>query len=60
MSKTRPVEQRACIGKTKHETAAMAWQEKKNINCSGKIDVYKCTFCHYWHIGHTNQGVKRK
>ncbi len=57
MSKNSLVKSRSCIGKTKHKSYADALQERKNINCSGKIDIYKCSFCYYYHIGHTNKGI---
>ncbi len=58
MSKNLPIKSSSCIGKTKHESAAKAWQEKKRTNAGGKIDVYKCPFCSFYHIGHSNQGIK--
>jgi len=26
-------------------------------NAKYELDVYRCPFCHYWHVGHTNRGI---
>jgi len=60
MSKKVLDKARVCDGKTKHKTAGAAWQEKRHTHCDqSMLDVYRCPFCHFWHIGHTNRGVGR-
>jgi len=57
MKKNKLDKLRVCDGKTPHKTAAKAWQEKRHTKCKDELDVYRCPFCHYWHVGHTNRGI---
>lgn len=55
----------ACSGKTKHKTVENAKIEIKRSNKrnvygagSGKLIVYKCEFCGFYHIGHNRSKNK--
>ena len=52
----RPSKQSSCDGKARHEYQAQAAAAKRAMVASGsphwQINVYKCRFCHGWHLGH--------
>lgn len=65
----------ACEGKVQYPNKQWAIEASKNIQISnenrvkygiagrknfGKVKVYLCPFCHFWHIGHYTgyKGVK--
>lgn len=53
MSSKRGVRRKACEGKIKYPDSASAkkviWYMKHK---DGWLNVYKCKFCHCYHIGH--------
>lgn len=42
----------ACVGKTRHDTAAGAARELKKCLRKKDMNIYKCHFCNGYHIGH--------
>ena len=65
----------ACEGKTKYHSKGAAENVKINIEIAnknkikfgiadrknfGELAVYKCPFCHKWHVGHYTSGTVLK
>jgi len=50
---------RGCTGKTKHKTFDDALREKPK-NRKGNLNIYKCKFCGFYHIGHINNYANGK
>jgi len=46
-------ERRQCFGKIKHRTPAQAKAAIKRMGNSrkGRLNVYKCPWCHMFHVG---------
>lgn len=50
-----------CLGKTAHKTMSSAQYALDNMerNHGHDLEIYKCTFCKFYHIGHA-KGTKPK
>lgn len=46
--------QRVCSGKSKHRTYQDALREKPGCKKSRDLNIYKCKFCGFYHVGHKN------
>lgn len=59
MSSKRRIRRKSCEGKRRHKTHDDAVKEM----CEGRIreglTVYKCRFCHQYHVGHKTKAARR-
>lgn len=59
MSSKRRIRRKSCEGKRRHETHHDAMIEM----CQGRVReglvIYKCQFCHHYHVGHKTKAAKR-
>jgi hypothetical protein len=59
MASKRQLRRRSCTGKVRYpERGPAEWARKKSylrFEYTGKYNVYKCTFCNGWHIGHNGR-----
>lgn len=54
--KSLALAKKACLGKVKHKSmlaAEFVLNRMKGPN-SHRLEIYKCKFCHWYHIGHNN------
>lgn len=60
MASKRAIRRKACTGKTQHDTIEKAYGHKHSLLALGEtnIDVYKCKFCGFWHVGHRDAKSK--
>lgn len=51
------IEKRACLGKDKHKSELAADYVANNFKGRNNptVEVYKCAFCGFWHIGHNKK-----
>jgi len=47
-------ERRTCSGKSKHKTYDAALREKPGCSNSRDLNIYKCRYCGFYHVGHKN------
>lgn len=55
------IAKKGCFGKIPHKSmlAADFILSKMNGRDSHKLEIYKCKFCSWYHIGHNNKTVDR-
>lgn len=48
--------EKSCLGKVQHKSflAAEYILDRMNGKNSHLLEIYKCSFCEYYHIGHNN------
>jgi len=51
---------RSCISKVVHKTADKAHKVLTKSPYKKVLDVYRCPYCQFWHIGHKTTKGKRK
>lgn len=63
MSSKRRLRRKECDGKTRYESYDKArdalYAMKRDKDDHSRMSVYKCSFCHKYHYGHTPTRVKR-
>ena len=47
-----------CTGKARYLTSAAAAKQARYI--ARKLRVYRCPYCHAWHLGNHKDGGKRR
>lgn len=61
MKKISPQLKRQCLGKVAHKTLSSAEYVLDRMRAVGEIlEIYKCTFCKQYHIGHKPGTNKKK
>lgn len=60
MASVRKQRRDVCIGKKQYaEKETAHWYARKyNQSHEDTIAVYKCRFCHHWHVGHQSKKLK--
>lgn len=51
MASKRRLHKRECINKVQHRTKDGAYAAIRKAQPSHKVHVYRCPWCHRWHIG---------
>lgn len=63
MSSKRAVRRKMCRGKVRHETEGGAFAHMMVIikagKANGSLNMYRCSFCGGWHVGHTPAAVRK-
>lgn len=56
--------ERSCLTKVKHDTRPGALQHMHYMirmgASHGMLNVYKCGFCGFWHVGHRTRKPKQR
>lgn len=64
MSSKRRIRRKQCEHKIRHKTAqdaGLAYKSLKvKIKDNAKINIYKCSFCGFYHIGHPSKSGTKK
>lgn len=60
MSSKRKMRKNQCIGKVRHDTLKEAIAARKRTPEFGKMQSYKCRWCHAYHNGHVPTEKKKR
>ncbi len=52
MSSKRRIRRKSCEGKRRHKTHEDAMKELRGCSVKTGLRIYKCQFCHHYHVGH--------
>jgi rubrerythrin len=51
--------QYACVGKRRYSTRKAARKARNGTEAKGHLNIYRCSFCGFLHLGHLPPDVRR-